>query len=668
MKFFQNASIQRKQTLIIMLTTSVALLLACAAFTIYEVITFRKAMLKNLYTMAEIIGDNAAASLDFNDAKTAQEILDSLKYEPNMAGACKYLNSGDVFASYDRDGDGRDFTPPKFQLTGHSFGKDDLVLYDPIDYKGETIGVVCLVSDMHALYSRLEKYALIVSVVFLVALFAAFLLSARLQRLISEPILQLVQIARVVARDKNYSLRAVKQNEDELGALMDGFNEMLAQIQARDAALRKTHDELEQRVEERTHELANSLSFLHATLESTTDGILATDAAGKITHFNEKFVAMWQIPRSIMGSQDEGRALKEAVKLLPDPVAFLARIDYLYKNPEQESFDLLKFNDGRILERYSTSQRIGSECIGRVWNFRDVTARKRAESELETAHRQLVDTSRQAGMAEVATSVLHNVGNVLNSVNISSSLVAEKVRNSRVANLSKAATLMQAHKGELANFFAHDPKGKQLPDYLLNLSVHLADEQEEILQELLGLTSNIEHIKEIVAMQQSYARVSGAAEPLNVIDLVEDALRMNAGAMERHEVNVVRDYPVAVPATVDKHKVLQILVNLIRNAKYALDDGMPAKKLMTLSVTASSDGKVQITVRDNGVGIPAENLTRIFNHGFTTRKEGHGFGLHSGANAAKELGGSLTVHSDGPGKGATFILEFPRDPAKEVIL
>ena len=159
-------------------------------------------------------------------------------------------------------------------------------------------------------------------------------------------------------------------------------------------------------------------------------------------------------------------------------------------------------------------------------------------------------------------------------------------------------------------------------------------------------------------MQQSYAKVSGLSELVPVIDLVEDAVRMNTGALERHKVRLVRDYSTVAPILVEKHKVLQILVNLIRNAKYACDDTNLPDKQLTLRVTGD-EVCVQIAVIDNGVGIPPENLTRIFNHGFTTRKEGHGFGLHSGALAAKELGGSLTVQSDGPGEGAVFTLELP---------
>ncbi len=303
-------------------------------------------------------------------------------------------------------------------------------------------------------------------------------------------------------------------------------------------------------------------------------------------------------------------------------------------------------------------QTLADYCSGafeRIW----------AEESLRALQKQLVETSRQAGMAEVATSVLHNVGNVLNSVNISSSLIAEKVRKSRVVNLGKAAALLQAHQGDLAGFLTGDARGRELPGYLASLAVHLVDEQGKILQEVASLTRDIEHIKDIVAMQQNYARVSGVTETLNVIDLVEDALRLNEGAMERHNVRVVRDYKEAVPVTVDKHKVLQILVNLIRNAKYALDDGQPAERLMTVRVAANGDGGVRISVMDNGVGIPQENLARIFGHGFTTRKDGHGFGLHSGANTARELGGSLTAQSEGWGKGASFTLEFPRQPAEK---
>ena len=308
-----------------------------------------------------------------------------------------------------------------------------------------------------------------------------------------------------------------------------------------------------------------------------------------------------------------------------------------------------------------------NKIIGTCGISKDITPIKLAEARLEQAHRQLVETSRLAGMAEVATSVLHNVGNVLNSVNVSTAVVSEKIRCSRVGNLAKAAALIQSHAHDLPRFFAHDPKGRQLPGYLSQLAAHLAEEQQELLKEIASLNSNIEHIKEIVAMQQSYARISGVTETLNVTDLLEDALRMNAGAIERHHIRVFREFLYVPQVCADKHKILQILVNLIRNAKYALDEGKPAEKRLTLRLASHQNETVKISVIDNGVGISAENLTRIFAHGFTTRKDGHGFGLHSGALAAREMGGSLTVESAGPGMGATFTLELPRQPKNQTI-
>lgn len=296
--------------------------------------------------------------------------------------------------------------------------------------------------------------------------------------------------------------------------------------------------------------------------------------------------------------------------------------------------------------------------LGMVGITRDINEQKVAEEAVEQIHRQLLDTSRQAGMAEVATSVLHNVGNVLNSVNVSATLLLDNAKKSSVNNLARALALMVEHLGDLANYLTTDAKGKQLPGYLVQVSEQLSKEQQRAVAELESLRQNIEHINEIVAMQQNYAKVSGVPEAVKVTDLVEDALRMNAGALARHDITLLKDFEAAPVITAEKHKVLQILVNLIRNAKYACDDSGRSDKQIKVRVS-ECDRRVRIEVTDNGVGIPPENLTRIFNHGFTTRKEGHGFGLHNGALTAKELGGTLIARSDGPGRGATFILDMP---------
>jgi ligand-binding sensor domain-containing protein/signal transduction histidine kinase len=279
----------------------------------------------------------------------------------------------------------------------------------------------------------------------------------------------------------------------------------------------------------------------------------------------------------------------------------------------------------------------------------------------EQLHRQLMVASRQAGMAEVATGVLHNVGNVLNSVNTSAGVLSEHLRSSKVGGVARVSEMLEEHKDDLGNYFAQEGRGPRLIDYLKMLSLHLAEDQSLVLKELHELTRNIDHIKEIVAMQQNYAKAAGVVEKLAVPPLVEDALRMHTAALARHAVRVVKQFGDVPEIEVDKHKVIQILINLVSNAKYALDEAT-GEKVLTVGVNRNGEDRIRIFIRDNGMGIAPENLTRIFAHGFTTRKTGHGFGLHTGALAANEMGGSLTVESEGPGKGATFILELPVRP------
>ncbi len=280
-----------------------------------------------------------------------------------------------------------------------------------------------------------------------------------------------------------------------------------------------------------------------------------------------------------------------------------------------------------------------------------------ALAELDDAQNRLVEISRQAGMAEVATSVLHNVGNVLNSVNVSCSVLVEKMGGKRIASLAKACALL-SEKKDVSDFLRSDPGGAKIPGFLTRLSSRMEEEREDMLAELALLARNIDHIKEIVAMQQAYATVSGVSETVAVTDLIEDSIRMNGSSYVRHNVTIRREYAEVPPVHVEKHKALQILVNLIGNARHACADHGTENGTVTIRVRPDA-GFVITEISDNGIGIPPENLTRVFAHGFTTRKEGHGFGLHSSALAAVELGGSLTATSDGSGEGATFTLRLP---------
>jgi PAS domain S-box-containing protein len=300
------------------------------------------------------------------------------------------------------------------------------------------------------------------------------------------------------------------------------------------------------------------------------------------------------------------------------------------------------------------------QIIGTTVVFMDVTERQRVEEEIKKINARLLVASREAGRAEVATGVLHNVGNVLNSVNISAALLADQIKKTKSVFVSRVADLMKQRSADLGEFLTRDPRGKLLPGYMADLAAQLAAERALALEELTGLHKNIEHIKDIVTMQQSYAKAAGVMQSVKTTELIEDAVRMTESGRVRHDIELLRDFDEALPEiVVDRHKVLQILVNLIRNAEHACGESGSDEKHIILQVR-KTDQEIVISVIDNGVGIPAENLTRIFNHGFTTRKNGHGFGLHSSALTARELNASLTVHSEGPGMGAAFTLKLPR--------
>jgi signal transduction histidine kinase len=271
-----------------------------------------------------------------------------------------------------------------------------------------------------------------------------------------------------------------------------------------------------------------------------------------------------------------------------------------------------------------------------------------------------VEASRAAGMAEVATGVLHNVGNVLNSVNVSATVLADSVRKSKSASIRKVSDLLEANKADLPAFFSKEGKGQMLPGYLSGLAQQIEAEQNGRLAEIEQLTKNIAHIKDIVAMQQTYAKVNGVMETFTPRALLDEALKMASTDLSRCEVQVsldcAKDLP---PVCVDRHKVMQILINLITNARQAMEETPVDTRKLVVTANYAGGAHVSVAIRDHGCGIPQENLTRVFNHGFTTKTSGHGFGLHSAANAAKEIGGRLSGTSEGPGHGATFTLELP---------
>lgn len=293
-----------------------------------------------------------------------------------------------------------------------------------------------------------------------------------------------------------------------------------------------------------------------------------------------------------------------------------------------------------------------------------IAERQRAESQKEELHRQLVESSRRAGMAELANGVLHNVGNVLNSVNVSASMLLERLRQSKSAGLQRAAELLRTHEQDLAGFLTTSPQGRRLPPYLVQLAGHLVQERDALVGETRDLVSRIDMMKEIVGRQQSYARVAGVTQPTRPSVVVRDVVAMHEASFAALGIVVTTDFAWDEECELDRSRVLQILMNLVANGKQALRDSGRGGAI-AIATTHGPGDRLRITVADNGVGIAKDDLSRIFGHGFTTRRDGHGFGLHHSANAAAEMGGRLWAESDGRGQGATFVLELPiRPPAR----
>jgi len=524
----RNVPIQRKLRLVILATCTAALVVASSALFALQYFFFQRDYQRDLVSVAQIVSGLSAPTIALGAPETTQDFLNGLRAKPHIAGAFIRLQNGQVASGYGREWNHGD--DPSLTADGFHTVAGELIYVHPILNDGERVGTLYLVSDYRAASVKLHAlYAGILVAVLASSFLVAVIVSSKLERLICGPIQALADTAHQIAAGGDYSQRARKEAEDEVGDFTDTFNSMLEQIEKREDALQA-----------------------------------------------------------------------------------------------------------------------------------EIAERTRAEAELQRVHGQLMEASRQAGMAEVATGVLHNVGNVLNSVNVSATLIAERLGSTRLENLVRASHLLRDQNGTLGQFLIEDPRGKLLPGYFVEASEQLSHDRSAVLSELDLLIRNIEHIKDIVAMQQNYARVSGVIETLKAEELIEDAIRMNLGAFERHRVSLVRDYDQVPAISADKHKVLQILVNLIRNAKYAIDEGGTGERQITMRLhTVGEDHRIAIEVIDTGIGIPEENLTRIFSHGFTTRPDGHGFGLHSAALAAQQMGGQLRVFSAGRSKGATFTLELP---------
>jgi PAS domain S-box-containing protein len=670
-KWLGPKPISRKLTAITMLVCTAALVLSAVSFFAFDLVTHVLGTRASLASLAKVAAENSREPLIDQKPGSAVRKLDALMAYPGISGATLYRVDGRVLATASRTVDSK--LPAQVDpdsAEGSRMGITRFRHFEPVRDGQKTLGTLAVEIGIGSLWVRLRNYAIITAIVFIIASVAARLLLGRLQGMVADPIVELAGVADTVARENNYALRAEKRSEDEVGHLVETFNNMLTEIQKRDAAISEAQADLESNVLARTSQLHKEIEDRRQAEEAlkdsglayrnlfennpmpmfvmdleTLDFVAVNNAAIRHYGYNQEAFEMLSLPMITEGAE---------------PLA----VERAFRS-NAKSFDAGEWkhrkNNGEIIEVQLTAHAIVfAGKVTKIVLANDVTERNRAQRQLEEMHKQLMDASRQAGMAEVATGVLHNVGNVLNSVNVSATVLADSVRKSKAASIRKVADLLDANKADLPAFFGNGGKGQMLPGYLATLAQQIETEQQGRLGEIDQLSKNIAHIKEIVAMQQTYAKVSGVMENFAPQTLLDEALSLASPELTRQEVQVELQCPKNLPEVcVDRHKVMQILVNLITNARQAMEKNPPAERKLTVAAAYDGGERVNVTIRDTGCGIPQENLTRIFNHGFTTKESGHGFGLHSAANAAKEIGGRLTGTSEGPGHGASFTLELP---------
>ncbi|MGV7228128.1 MAG: sensor histidine kinase [Nitrospirales bacterium] len=295
------------------------------------------------------------------------------------------------------------------------------------------------------------------------------------------------------------------------------------------------------------------------------------------------------------------------------------------------------------------------------WALQQAQERKQFLAEQERLRSQLGEAAYKMEMADVTSTVLHNVGNVLTSVTVAANIVESVVDQSSVILVNRMAELIKAHDQDLGTYLTEDPKGKRIPPSLEKLGTHLIEEQRTILKEMKGLVRNIRHMKQIIASHQAMAKSAGQAEQILLSKVLSHAMELSFQPGDEKWITIRPNYQQVPTVLVDQHQLLQILVNLLRNAKQSMLQQVQDSHDLNLTVKYQDDDEASVvmTIQDSGIGIAHEDLSKMFTRGFTTKTDGNGIGLHSSILAIQNMGGSMHVQSEGVGRGATFTLTFP---------
>jgi len=600
MRSYRDLSIGHKLQGIVIATCALALLVAASLFAVYDRQSSLLAKTQDLEASAKMVGSNSTAALTFGDRKSAQEVLSALEAKLQVEDAGIFDKDGAIFATYSRGGTPFQLARPEF--TGDKIVGRTMVVAEPITLNRDTIGTILIEADLSDVNGRMVRFVAIAALVFLVSLVVAFLLSARLQRVISRPIRELADTASSVSACENYSIRATKSSDDDIGVLYERFNEMLDRIQQRDAALQQAHDELERRVTERT-------AYLNALIENSPLAIVATDGNERIEMCNPAFETMFLHPRS----DALGHALAELIQNPADDVSpsHAGREERVHEVTRRHRIDGSVFD----VEILAVPLVIAGRQTGRLTLFQDVTERKRAEEAMQHAKEAAEAASR--AKSEFLANMSHEIRTPMNGIMGMTELVLDTELDTEQRNY-------------------------------LNVAKVSADSLLSLINDILD-----------------YSKIEAGKLEIDIIDFnlrncLGDTMKTLSLRAHQKGLELAFEIDPDVPdgLTGDPGRLRQIIVNLVGNAIKFTEHGEVVLHVGTESRTPDSL-HLHFTVTDTGIGIPAGKQSAIFEafeqaDGSMTRKYGGtGLGLTISSRLVGLMGGCIWVESE-LGKGSRF--------------
>ena len=630
MQPFKSPSIQRKLAIVVLCTSLLGLGIACASFELYERTSFRRALTDELTALADTVGANSAASLAFDDRKSARDVLAGLSAEHHIVAACLYDSHGTIFAEYRRPGSGPEFQMPPWREDGATFSPEALTLNRTVSMGGEKIGGIAIVSDLTALRAKMREYTEISALVLLLSVLATLFVSSRLLRLITEPILALAEVAGRISAEENYKLRAIPQSDDEVGKLIDSFNQMLGRIQERDTALQEAKDDLELRVEARTRELQLEVNErkqaevkLQSSLRELEDlkfaldqhcNVSRTDEEGIITFVNERFCSISKFSHDeLMGKNHR------VVNSGHHPKEFFGELWRTIKSGQSWKAEVKnRAKDGSLFWSDTTIVPF-CDTQGKPFQYiairTDITSLKRIEEELRRAK----DVAEQASRAksEFLANMSHEIRTPLNGI-------------------------------------------MGMTD--LALETELSREQREYLETVkTSSDSLLTVINDILDFSKIEAgKIDLEVADFDVRDSLETTLKTLAVRADEKGLELLCEVAPEVPEVVrgDVTRLKQVVLNLVGNAIKFTNQGEVAVRVQV----EAEDGRdlvLRFTVSDTGIGIAEDKREKIFDpfaqaDTSTTRKYGGtGLGLTISVRLVRMMGGKIWVESE-EGRGSHF--------------